>query len=79
TVRCTIRDNGCGISGADQTRLFERYRRFRTAGQPETSGVGLGMAFVKAVVERHAGEIHVQSAVQQGTTITITLPAAASA
>ena len=29
----------CGISSADQTRLFERYRRFRTAGQPETSGV----------------------------------------
>ncbi|CAB3752055.1 ATPase [Burkholderia sp. MSh2] len=76
TVRCTIRDSGRGISGADQTRLFERYRRFRTAGQPETSGVGLGMAFVKAVVERHEGHIHVHSVVQRGTTVTITLPAA---
>ncbi|WP_423368397.1 ATP-binding protein [Burkholderia sp. LMG 32019] len=78
TVRCTIRDSGCGIGSADQTRLFERYRRFRTAGQPETSGVGLGMAFVKAVVERHEGNIHVHSVVQQGTTVTITLPAAAA-
>ncbi|RQT54389.1 sensor histidine kinase [Burkholderia cepacia] len=78
TVRCTIRDSGCGISSGDQTRLFERYRRFRTAGQPETSGVGLGMAFVKAVVERHGGHIHVHSVVLQGTTITITLPAAAA-
>ena len=77
TVRCTIRDSGCGISSADQTRLFERYRRFRTAGQPETSGVGAGMAFVKAVVERHEGTIHVHSVMLQGTTVTITLPAAA--
>ncbi|MGU3781544.1 ATP-binding protein [Burkholderia metallica] len=77
TVRCTIRDSGCGIDSADQTRLFERYRRFRTVGQPETSGVGLGMAFVKTVVERHEGEIHVHSVVLQGTTVTITLPAAA--
>ncbi|WP_227739700.1 MULTISPECIES: sensor histidine kinase [Burkholderia] len=77
-VHCTIRDRGCGISHTDQTRLFERYRRFRTAGQPDTGGVGLGMAFVKAVVERHAGDIHVQSAVLQGTTITIALPAAAN-
>ncbi len=79
TVRCTIRDSGCGIGSADQARLFERYRRFRTAGQPETSGVGLGMAFVKAVVERHAGSIQVHSVVLQGTTVTITLPAAANA
>lgn len=79
TVRCTIRDSGCGISSADQTRLFERYRRFRTAGQPETSGVGLGMAFVKAVVERHGGTIQVESAVLQGTAVTITLPSVANA
>ncbi|HIC7214193.1 TPA: sensor histidine kinase [Burkholderia stabilis] len=79
TVRCTIRDSGCGIDSADQARLFERYRRFRTTGQPETSGVGLGMAFVKAVVERHAGSIQVHSVVLQGTTVTITLPAAANA
>ena len=76
TVRCTIRDSGCGISSADQTRLFERYRRFRTAGQPETSGVGLGMAFAKAVVDRYRGEIHVRSAPWQGTTVTLTLPVA---
>ncbi|MGS0891360.1 sensor histidine kinase [Burkholderia stagnalis] len=77
-VRCTIRDSGCGIGSADQARLFERYRRFRLEGQPETGGVGLGMAFVKAVVERHAGEIRVHSVARQGTTVTITLPAAAA-
>ncbi|MEK6290752.1 MAG: ATP-binding protein, partial [Paraburkholderia tropica] len=40
-----------------------------------TKGVGLGMAFVKAVMERHAGEIRVRSAAWQGTTVTLALPA----
>lgn len=75
TVRCVIRDHGYGIDIADQARLFERYRRFRLDGQPETKGVGLGMAFVKAVMERHAGEIRVRSAAWQGTTVTLALPA----
>uniref|UniRef100_UPI0015936E5B sensor histidine kinase n=1 Tax=Burkholderia territorii TaxID=1503055 RepID=UPI0015936E5B len=75
TVRCVIRDHGYGIDIADQARLFERYRRFRLDGQPETKGVGLGMAFVKAVMERHEGEIRVRSAAWQGTTVTLALPA----
>ncbi|WP_070106907.1 sensor histidine kinase [Burkholderia plantarii] len=78
-VRCTIRDHGYGIDAEAQRHLFERYRRFRLEGQPETSGVGLGLAFVKAVITRHRGEIWVQSAAWQGTTVTITLPAAREA
>ncbi|MGS1072845.1 ATP-binding protein [Burkholderia glumae] len=78
-VRCTIRDHGYGIDQEAQCHLFERYRRFRLEGQPETSGVGLGLAFVKAVIMRHRGEIRVQSAAWQGTTVTITLPVAREA
>ncbi|MBI0327849.1 sensor histidine kinase [Burkholderia plantarii] len=78
-VRCTIRDHGYGIDAEAQRHLFERYRRFRLEGRPETSGVGLGLAFVKAVITRHRGEIRVQSAAWQGTTVTITLPAAREA
>ncbi|MEX3606282.1 MAG: ATP-binding protein [Burkholderia sp.] len=48
-------------------------------GQPETKGVGLGMAFVKAVVERHTGEIRVRSAAWHITTVTLALPAAEAA
>ncbi|KML49318.1 ATPase [Burkholderia cepacia] len=76
SVRCVIRDHGYGIAAEDQARLFERYRRFRLKGQPDAKGVGLGMAFAKAVVERHRGEIRVHSAAWQGTTVTVTLPAA---
>ncbi|MEN2473804.1 HAMP domain-containing sensor histidine kinase [Burkholderia sp. GS2Y] len=76
SVRCVIRDHGYGIAAEDQARLFERYRRFRLKGQPDAKGVGLGMAFAKAVVERHRGEIRVHSVAWQGTTVTVTLPAA---
>ena len=61
SVRCVIRDDGYGIAAEDQARLFERYRRFRLPGQP-TRRVSAGMAFAKAVVDRHRGEIHVRSA-----------------
>ncbi|WP_322025403.1 HAMP domain-containing sensor histidine kinase [Burkholderia sp. BCC1977] len=76
SVRCVIRDHGYGIAAEDQARLFERYRRFRLPGQPDAKGVGLGMVFAKAVVERHRGAIHVRSAAWQGTTVTVTLPVA---
>ncbi|MGU3781746.1 ATP-binding protein [Burkholderia metallica] len=76
SVCCVIRDHGYGIAIDEQPRLFERYRRFRLPGQPDTKGVGLGMAFAKAVVERHGGEIRVRSAPWQGTTVTVRLPAA---
>ncbi|WP_244135679.1 sensor histidine kinase [Burkholderia seminalis] len=74
-VRCVIRDYGYGIAASDQAHLFERYRRFRLQGQPDTKGVGLGMAFAKAVVDRHRGEIRVDSAAWQGTTVMLSLPA----
>ena len=75
-VCCIVRDHGYGIAPEQQAHLFERFRRFRAPGQPVSEGVGLGMAFVKTVVERHRGEIAVQSAPGQGTTVTISLPRA---
>ncbi|VWB12336.1 sensor histidine kinase [Burkholderia seminalis] len=76
SVRCIIRDHGYGIAASEQAHLFERYRRFRLQGQPYTKGVGLGMAFAKAVVDRHRGEIRVDSAAWQGTTVVLSLPVA---
>ncbi|WP_233622748.1 sensor histidine kinase [Burkholderia seminalis] len=76
SVRCIIRDHGYGIAASEQAHLFERYRRFRLQGQPYTKGVGLGMAFAKAVVDRHRGAIRVDSAAWQGTTVVLSLPVA---
>lgn len=74
-VICAIRDEGYGIPLEDQAKLFQPFRRFHAGQRPEVSGAGLGMAFVKTVVTRHGGEVHVESAPDQGTTVTMSLPA----
>ncbi len=74
---CVIRDHGYGIAEDQKKRLFERFQRMRIPGQPDTDGVGLGLAFVKTVVVRHGGTIHCDSAPGVGTTMTIELPCVA--
>jgi CHASE2 domain-containing sensor protein/signal transduction histidine kinase len=73
-VQCTVCDQGYGIPADQQRFLFERFRRFHEAERPEIRGAGLGMAFVRAVVIRHTGEIYVSSTPGEGTAITILLP-----
>jgi signal transduction histidine kinase len=72
---CTIADQGYGIAQADQLRLFRRFQRIQNEGQPHQDGVGLGLVFVKAVVERHQGFIGFTSKPGEGTTFNISLPA----
>ncbi|MGF6598320.1 CHASE2 domain-containing sensor protein/nitrogen-specific signal transduction histidine kinase [Paraburkholderia sp. GAS448] len=74
-VQCTIRDEGYGIPAEEQAQLFERFRRFHETERPEVGGAGLGMAFVKTVVTRHGGDVHVESEVGRGTAFTVSLPA----
>ncbi len=73
-VQCRIADQGYGMSEDARAHLFERFRRFRTPGQPRSQGAGLGMALVKTVVTRHEGEVAVASEVGQGTTVTVSVP-----
>jgi signal transduction histidine kinase len=74
-VVCRIQDHGYGIAPADQARLFQRFRRVESPNQPRHEGVGLGLVFVKTVIERHNGEIHFSSVVGEGTTFTLSVPA----
>ncbi len=93
TVRCALRavegslqveiaDQGYGIAESDIPRLFTRFTRLKHDAQPEEAGIGLGLVFVKTVIERHGGNIAVRSRVaaneseQGGTTFVLTLPAA---
>ena len=73
-ARITISDTGYGIPLDQQAHLFERFRRFHTPGQPRIEGTGLGMAFVHVVVQRHGGQIAVESALGKGTEVSVTLP-----
>jgi CheY-like chemotaxis protein len=68
-VELTVTDTGIGMSPAVQARLFEPF--FTTKG---VRGTGLGLSMVYGIVSRHDGEITVQSAEGQGTTITLRLP-----
>jgi PAS domain S-box-containing protein len=72
SVTFLIRDNGIGISPADQRRLFECFHRGRNVGT--IPGTGLGLFIVKQCVELHHGTISVESAVNQGSTFIVTLP-----
>lgn len=73
-VQCRIADQGYGMTEDARAHLFERFRRFRSPGQPQTQGAGLGMALVKTVVTRHEGDVFVASEPGRGTTVTVSLP-----
>lgn len=69
-----FRDNGMGISASEQPRIWERlYRGDRSRSQ---QGLGLGLNFVKAIVETHGGTVQVESVLHQGSCFTVSLPLA---
>ena len=74
---CRVTDQGYGMSEDNLAHLFERFRRFSRPGQPKAQGAGLGMAFVKTVVEKHGGRIQVESRLDHGSSFTLELPPAA--
>jgi signal transduction histidine kinase len=73
-VEIAIADEGRGIPADALPRVFEPYYRAPGAGEA-ASGLGLGLAVVKALVEAHGGTIRVESRVGTGTCVSFTLPA----
>jgi PAS domain S-box-containing protein len=71
-VRFEIADTGCGIPATVLPRIFEPFFTTNAIGK----GSGQGLAIARSVVRNHGGELEVASVVGQGTTFTITLPAA---
>jgi signal transduction histidine kinase len=66
----TIRDNGLGISKENLHKISDPF--FTT--KPQGVGTGLGLSITKSIIEEHRGTIDFQSEINQGTTVTITLP-----
>jgi two-component system, NtrC family, sensor kinase len=69
-VRVVVRDDGMGIPPEILPRIFEPFLTTKENGR----GVGLGLAISQSILERHSGNIEVQSEVGRGTTFTVTLP-----
>jgi signal transduction histidine kinase len=67
-------DAGIGISSQDQEQLFTRFFRAENAMNTEESGTGLGLAICYEIIERHGGEIQVESNLGEGSTFRILLP-----
>ncbi len=65
-----IKDNGVGFDMSNSNKLFTPFQRLHGK---EFKGSGVGLATVKRIIKRHRGEIHVASAVDEGTTFTFTL------
>ncbi|MFC4542437.1 PAS domain S-box protein [Halosolutus amylolyticus] len=69
----SIQDEGIGIDPDEQERIFEVFQRLHTP--EEHSGTGIGLALCRRIVERHDGEIWVDSEPAEGSTFSFTLPA----
>jgi len=73
-ARLSITDTGIGIPAEDIPNLFKRFYRVDKARSRTQGGSGLGLAICEAVVQRHRGTLTVESAVDIGSTFTVTLP-----
>ena len=74
-VTISIIDDGAGIARAHIPRLTERFYRADKGRSRQVGGTGLGLAIVKHIVNRHRGQMHIESTVGVGTSVTIWLPA----
>jgi signal transduction histidine kinase len=71
-IGIAVIDQGCGIDSKDHQAVFDDYRR--VSSESTISGLGLGLAFVRRIVNMHQGELELKSALGEGSTFCVWLP-----
>jgi two-component system cell cycle sensor histidine kinase PleC len=79
SVLIKVQDTGCGISAADQERIFDKFTQVDTSVARRNSGTGLGLAISRGIINSHGGTIIVQSELHNGSLFIIELPVRAIA
>ena len=73
-VLFSITDNGVGIDKKEQRKIFEKFYRSREGEVYNTKGFGLGLTFVKMILDAHKGQIEIESIPGLGSTFHVSLP-----
>ena len=73
-INIAISDQGIGIKKEDQQRIFDKFFRAETGNLHNTKGYGIGLSYVKLIVEKHHGKLTFKSKLKKGSTFNIYLP-----
>jgi CheY-like chemotaxis protein len=77
-IKFSVRDTGIGIQPEDLPKLFKVDSKFSTEGTAGEKGSGLGLSLVKEIIEKHGGQIWVESKPGEGSDFQFTLPVASA-